>query len=512
MQFLQGKQASLREIRNSYSENRGIVSGGKELSFIDSKPSTVFDGTQVVFGNTYKLSNVILIPKTLNEEDSKKYLLSSLSKMVSDKYPIPLEKNWADTFLDSIIETSVKELTLFGKTPYAKAYYVNINSSATGEALSLAYGKSEFIKHFKRAPMIQSLWKMIDPKNRFNMKAWGPFLNEFGGKDEFLKITPQHQESLVYMFETFGSKSTELKQLSKEYKIDLYSIPFKSSAISIAKGELKFNEDLAIKAVKIVLEGVTSLRHKSLAFSSLIGLLGELDLKTLTKKPKDLINKLRGTTYNPQQGAEGIAYVAGELWLDINRYKDYESEYLLCMPEIINSSRIYPTVNGDIGGGYTWESMDMGNPRAWFVGLETNCCQHLHSAGSSCVKFAARNPKNSGMFRVMKKGQTIAQSWFWINQETGDFVFDNIEILGSEIRDSIFNAYLDFVETALKPRRKVFGYKRVTVGLGYNDMDRLNSLESVRNPVTIESLPNGLNTYSDARRQVILADFENEEN
>jgi hypothetical protein len=501
--FLQGSQAQLRSIRGSYSENEGNIIGGKELSFMNSKPSNVFDGTQVVYGNTYKLSNIILVPHFKEKEEEEKYIFDSLAKMVKEKYPIPLEDTWKEDFLSFIKEFSLKELNLYGKLPYSKALYVDIKSENVGEALTLSYGKSEFIKYFKRAPMIKALWKMIDPKNRFNMKAWGPFLNEFGGKDEFIKINEFHQESLIYLFETFGSKAKDLIKLIKENDIDLYSISFKSAAISIAKGE-KINEDLSLKAVKIVSEKISDIRFKNLAIGSLISRLGELNLKELTKKPTDLINELRGTQYNPEPGAKGMAYVAGELWLDINRYKDYERVYLASMPKILESSRAYPTVKGDLGGGYSWESMDMGNPRGWFVGLETNCCQHLHSAGSTCVKYAAQNPKTSGIFRVMKKGHTIAQSWFWINEETGDFVFDNIEILGSEIRDSIFNAYMQFIENELEPRKELFGYERVCVGLGYNDMEKLNSLEKVSNP---SSLPNDNGTYSDASRQVLLKKF-----
>jgi hypothetical protein len=299
-----------------------------------------------------------------------------------------------------------------------------------------------------------------------------------------------------------------IKKLSEEHKIDLNGIPFKSSAIAIAKGNLKFDENLASKAFKIILETAKDSRQKVLAVGALMDSLGDLDLKVLVKKPNELLAKLQGVAYNAAPGAEGIAMVAGELWLGKDRYADYESAYLKAMPDIIKSSRHYPTVSGRLGDtDYSWESMDMGNPRGWFVGIETNCCQHLHNAGSSCVIFAAENPSISGMFRVMKKGSTVAQSWFWFHKESGSFVFDNIEILGGELRDSLFDCYMDFIENALRPRKDLFGIKTVSVGLGYNDMPKLTSLERVDKPKRASQSGTG-SPYSDAGNQVYLAKFE----
>jgi hypothetical protein len=506
--FLQGKQATLKENNNSYSESIGTVIGGKELSYIDSRPSTVFDGTQLVYGNTYKLSNVILVPKGMDDKQSKEFIYEKLAKMIVDKYPIPLEDSWKDFFISRIFDSAVKELRVYGNIPYNNAYIVDINANDIGGALASSFGRQQFIDKFKRAPMIESLWKMIDPEKRFNVKAWQKYLEFFGGKDAFESIEHFHQETLVYAFESFGEKAGEMKESAEKNGIDLYGIPFKSSAIAIAKGEVSFNEDLAVKAFKLVLDNVKSQRHKALAIGGLMEGLGTLDLKTLVKKPKELIAKLQGVAYKPQPGAEGVAIVAAELWLGEDRFREYQSEYLKAMPHIIETSRTYPTESGQIDNGYSWESMDMGNPRGWFLGLETNCCQHLHSAGSSCVLYAARHPKESGMFRVMKKGETIAQSWFWFNQATGDFVFDNIEVLGGEIRDSIFDCYMDFIEKSLKPRKDLFGIKRVSAGLGYNDMDRLNNLPRVNNASKIGDLPGGRGIYSDAGNQALLAEFE----
>ena len=510
-QLLSGKQGTLYGVQNQISEKETVVTGGKELSLIHSEQSETFAAKQVVYGNVYTLSNIILIGNQIqNEEEERAEINNKLSEMIVGKYPIPLEDSWKAFFIESIFDSSVKELDIYGNLPYKKAFLVNINTADLEGALAQAFGRQTFIDKFNRAPNMKALWTMIDPGKRFKVKHWQSFLNELGGQENFSTIEDLHQQELVYLYETFGHKAIEIKKLTEEAEIDLFGIPFKSSAISIAKGDLTFNEDLAIKAYKLIIKTLKTQIEKSLAVCSLMSNLGELDLTTLLNKPTELINELRKTSYKPEPGAEGMALVAAELWIKEDIFKDYQGEYLKAMPNIIKSSRTYPTVKGGIGNGYSWESMDMGNPRAWVVGLETNCCQHLHSCGKSCVIFAAENPKSSGMFRVMKKNQTVAQSWFWFNQDTGDFVFDNIEILGGELRDSILECYLDFIEFGLKPRAKLFGIKNVSAGLGCNDMPALKKFPAIKNPTKISSMPGYTKCYTDSNSQVLLSSFEND--
>lgn len=506
--FLQGKQMSLLSVKDSFAEKLGIITGGKELSLIESKESELFDGQQVIYANAYKLSNVILVPKEMDDIQAKEYINEEISSMIEDKYPIPLEDSWKNYFIELISKSSISELVILGETlPYKQALYVDINTQNIGNALSLAYGRQQFIEKFNRAPMIQSLWKMINP-DKFNVKAWQEFLGIFGGKEEFEKMTESHQETLVYLFEIFSNKTGELMDIFNENGIDIYSLAFKNSAIGLAKSEFTFNSEHCFKSIKILLEKAKSDRFKILAMNSFFDKLGTIDLADLVKKPNELFMTIQGSMYKSKPGGEGVALLAAELWLAEDTFKTYEDAYINAMPRIQNSHRTYPTVKGNLDGtDYSYESMDMGNPRGWFVGIETNCCQRLGGAGGSCVKFAAANPECSGMFRVMKKGETVAQSWFWYDSVSGSFVFDNIEVLGKELRDSIYNCYMKFVNEELVPRAVIFGYKQISVGLGCNDMARLNELERVVEPVTIRSI-SANHVYSDASNQVVLAKIE----
>ena len=117
--FLQGKQMSLYSVKDSFSEKIGSISGGKELSLIDTSESELFDGQQVVYANAYKLSNVILVPKQLEEDESKSFIREEISSMIEDKYPIPLEESWKNYFIDLISKSSISELVFIALLPAA---------------------------------------------------------------------------------------------------------------------------------------------------------------------------------------------------------------------------------------------------------------------------------------------------------------------------------------------------------------------------------------------------------
>lgn len=502
--FLDGIKFTLRSTYGSGSELvASIVAGsGKELSVINTEKTTIIDGDQVLLASSFELSKVVFV-KSKDEELAKAELVAGVREIIANQYPIPMEDEWSETFISMLMETSIEKLQMHGVTPYAAAYYVSIPTSILGNLLAKAYGQSQFKTLFGRAPKLEEIWLMIDP-TKFIVKTWQPFATAIG----FEALDTHHRKAAVHMYEIFGEKAYSVIADMAVKKIDYHAMNVQNGAISMIKSDIKNNADLMIKAVNIVLSQ-TNLRegHMFLIICSLFDKIGELDLAELVKKPSDFVANLRTSAYSVEKGGELMAMVAADLWFSDQQFIQYQSEYIKAMGKIATSSRQYPTVSGGISKEYTWESMDMGNPRAWVVGLETNCCQHLNGAGGSCVRFAAKSPENSGVFRVMKGGNTIAQSWFWFDQISGSFVFDNIEVLGSEIRDSILECYLDFIEHGLKPRARLFGIKNVSVGLGYNDVQALNRYDKVRNPVKIGALEGGAGTYSDASSQVLLASF-----
>lgn len=521
--FIAGLSSSLTRKKGRSNLLIAKIQGGENLTKIDSTPSKDYLCTNLdLYINNMSFNGVILIKDNKNKEEIEDILKSSIKKKMEDFLPIPLEEEWEDIFFQKILENKssfLKELSIVGRNnPYSKAYRLVLDNSFLEKELSLAYGKSQFIRSFKRAPKIEELWLTIDPQS-FKFKEWQIFLGEIGGLEGFEEFG-DFKEVVVYLFEVFGKNSSKVINALEALNINFINLSFKEASINIFKNK-SFQKssvfDIFIKCLNIIKEYIDREANKGNhipllgIINNLVASIGKLNLNRLSKAPKSFVAELQTNSYNPEKGAEGLALTASHMFLSLEHYKDYEKQYLAAMPNIISSSRTYPTVKGTTQAGYSYESADMGTPTAWFVGLATNCCQHLHSVGSSCVEFAAQNPDISGMFIVRdKRNKIIAQSWFWFNQNTRDFVFDNIEVLGEEVRDSIFECYTDFIERELKPRADLFQIKRVCVGLGYNDMEKLKDFSKTirRTSIKMFSKKTGASdTYSDAEEQVTIAQF-----
>jgi len=482
------------------------LSNLQNLDILSSRELEYYDARQYVLADRYQLGNLIFIEKNLSEEEAQNSLNKKLNEVISKFLPLPVEEEWGKDFFDKFKNYFLKELFIFGNTPFKKVYELDldIDSYETQQQIEKmlieSYSKYNFEKLYRRAPRYKALLYMIDEKN-FNMKTWGAFLKKLTGEDKpqdaIVKLSklPENQQIwYVHLYELFGEYAYDVFKKLSEF-INPFFIDIKTPNVEVLKNGYKKNQAVMFDNFKNFVEGSN---YPLSVINGLFILLPKFNKKI---KKDNILKELASFKYKVKRGAEGIAMVASELMLPETTFEDYQEAYLKNIKNAMYSARRYPTVRGELNKEYSWEAIDATNPRSWFVGLETNCCQHLHSVGASCVMYMAENPETSGIFRVMKKGKTIAQSWFWFNPDTGDFVFDNIEVLGKELRDSIMECYLQYTEE-LKKRAPLFGIRRVCVGLGYNDMTGLDSLPKVSNPTHM----NG-SVYSDAQEQVLIADF-----
>jgi hypothetical protein len=105
--------------------------------------------------------------------------------------------------------------------------------------------------------------------------------------------------------------------------------------------------------------------------------------------------------------------------------------------------------------------MDEEDKRGPFLGLYTDCCQHLHNAGSSCAKAGYKNP-DSGFYVIEKDGQIVAQSWVWVDTTGKYLVLDSIEGLGSVSIESISELLRKGIKYLIDTNP--FGIEKVLVG------------------------------------------------
>lgn len=77
-----------------------------------------------------------------------------------------------------------------------------------------------------------------------------------------------------------------------------------------------------------------------------------------------------------------------------------------------------------ISGAYSFKKLEAGNKAALFIGLATDCCQHLGSAGKSCAIHSYEN-EDSATYVLTKDGLPVAQSWVW--KDGNKLVIDSVE-------------------------------------------------------------------------------------
>jgi len=505
--FKKNKKYNIREI-TPYKESVLDIFriNGDKFQQLNSVPVGIIQNAHyVTYANMDMLRNMVLFEGDIDQD----ILIKSIKEKLINLSPIPVPEEILNLIAEKLIP-EMKKLKIVSDNQFAynNAIYIDVNSDRSLEIIQkeivYSYAIKQFEDAFGRVPKIESLLYMIDPKN-LNMKSWQNLLKYFGGKEGFEALSLNDQKNIIWGYEVFSDKIINIYEKSKEFESNFDFFPLKDLAVEKAKNNIRFDINRFFARVKEM--------ENAMQMFSFISLLTDKEfLNDFHENTKSLaaikkfIDSREFTTV--EAGCEMIAMVAKELGLNESQFAVYQKEYLKSISSQKDEPNAYPTVKGTLNKEYSWECIDMRNVRAWFVGLETNCCQHLHSLGGTCVKYAANHVRYSGIFRVMKKGKTIAQSFFWYHQDSGNFVLDNIEVLGGELRDSIIDCYQEFADE-LEKRKDIFGFKRITFGAGFTDIN-VRGFSKVPNSekVTLASMPGGRGVYSDAKHtQYILRDF-----
>ena len=224
-----------------------------------------------------------------------------------------------------------------------------------------------------------------------------------------------------------------------------------------------------------------------------------LDSKNLPfpKKVSELKDILAQFTYkNVTDATEGIAKIAFSF---TQKQESFDKYVKLMRTTKIAESIPHASINS---GDYSLTKLDAFDIRGPFLGLFTNCCQHLTSQGAPCAEHGWLQP-GGAFFVLTYKDKIVAQSWVWRSKK-GVLCFDSIESLDA--------AYAEKFASLLMPLAKQL-INRLginTIAIGKTDygmteqvLDRLVSEYGIGR-ITAEHKPADKCSYMDGRTQVLV--------
>jgi hypothetical protein len=160
---------------------------------------------------------------------------------------------------------------------------------------------------------------------------------------------------------------------------------------------------------------------------------------------------------------------------------------------------LIPIISKDIGNGYSYKVKTIKEFDILLTGEKTDCCMTINGAGWNIYKYMYENPKSNVIFEVYKDGEPIANSWTWYKDEK--ICFDNIEVLGKELRENIVKAYqdvaLEFVTN--------YNIQDVNFGVSNSDVE----LNKLGNEIFENISKQHLNCYTDASNQLGIVSLTN---
>lgn len=488
----------------------------------EEKVKEQYKGYRSLYGNT-KLSfkspslerQYFLVENNVPDEEVENNIKEQFFQKALIKLPIPIKKEWQQYIWDDI-KNYFEEMTIVGNSPYKCCFAMKLPDATVLQSLVELCHKSHLFKtKHKNVPRLKSIIYGVCDIDNFVFKEWQEMLKLIGGQEVLVAQSADKQKSLAAAFEIFGAKQFVWDYINRWHTIDLRKI----GLLIKSKNEKIEKDAIRTYAARLfeICEGNQEFLYIGLNNFETILDKGEEALKTRNKtKILEILNNMAYA--DVQIGCEELAMVCSQAKVSEKNYKTYEEEYLEHLDNCLIAPKSYPTIYRSLDNDVKWEIIDMSIPRAWVVGLETHCCQHLHSCGGACVRYAAKNPSTAGIVRISKKGVTVAQSFMWLSdfdaQGKRIMVLDNIEINGHSANDVgelektnkkyIIDAYKHMAET-LESYAALFRIKNINIGTGYSDVS-LNSFCDNPKEGEMAKIPSTLN-YTDANRQFVLKRF-----
>lgn len=439
------------------------------------------------FENNPIASDVIYLDGNMEKEEVKKILKDSLKKL-----PFPMKDEWQEEILQEVkIESLEAELgdKVIKKITFPLATQMEA-------AIIWAYKSELWKKHFNRIPQKKVVKNSVFLIEKFNFKNWQWFLANIMSLEEIEKLYEANHNAAAGIIKTFEILGKSFREYisDKIYK-DLYTYPLDGILTDMRKNG-NDTQGAILKALSLLKNNNLTAENIKRVFANFRKL--TIEREKWENSSSLLIAYLDEMLYDDVSMPD-IAMVCSRAGIGQEGFRRAQELWMQNAEAIEAASVAIPTLSGK-SGSYDWEMLDIRDPQWLVVGYETNCCQHLESIGGACVRYIGLNPERATCFRISKKGKTVAQSFVWFNEldhfDRRGLCFDNIEVLGQEVRDSLISCYVDYLDQA-KPILKTFGFSKATVGSGYSDVALEKYFSKAKANIPIPATLN----YTDANSQ-----------
>jgi len=187
------------------------------------------------------------------------------------------------------------------------------------------------------------------------------------------------------------------------------------------------------------------------------------DQKDIGKAMQDLPSELY---YNILYNIEAIPKMTKNTFSKYIEYFKTMSE-LPTFKNYKEEDSLIPLIHKEMGSGYSYKVKTIKDFDILLTGEKTDNCMTYQNAGWDIFKYMYENPTKNVLFEVYKDGKPVANSWTWINEDNKQITFDNIEVLGDDLRDNVIHCYRD-VSLEFINKTKA---NKITFGTGYTDID-----------------------------------------
>ncbi len=331
-------------------------------------------------------------------------------------------------------------------------------------------------KELNIVPQDQALL-LLEPKY-WDRTTFSESLQYIFGEKQFSKLNEYQQTQFLNYYKTFGPHIKYLNPLVKERKVLENGFNNKVELYHL----MEERNQSFIKVIEETKKGV-DIEYSILDLEKLMISLTYFEearediLKKQRIKMKDISSIIEAadvaSSYIKSGNEKALKGMKYSFMNELNKYNlsEQQKKWTLALFEKTSHLKTKVPLYKETIGQYELEMIDKNDIRGLVCGNAVNCCQTLNSdrrtyryGGSNCVYYGAEE-ETSTFFIISKNNRIVAQSWVWL--KGNQLTFDNIEVLGQEIRESIKDCYQAYANFVLKNSK----IKKVTVGAGNSDLN-----------------------------------------